>query len=211
MIMFLKPLVIQQENKMLDEAIDQITESSIKLAEATANYGALKIVFSIFIVFMILIVILFIYQIIILTKKIDTIHTAATRTQEYFEGVSDSSIGDNEAQVIIRRSMNSLCQSIKYYILRIRLENHIGNKILIEDKVDRVVKNEFSELTNFLGNFINNEKQLSGVVNTEDIDVIKQFVLEQVYIPKSEFTISNMDQSTSILINGLKLNYIKNL
>lgn len=208
--MFLKPLVIQQENKMLDEAVDQITESSIKLAEATANYGALKIVFSIFIVFMILIVILFIYQIITLTKKIDTIHTAATRTQEYFEGVSDSSIGDNEAQVIIRRSMNSLCQSIKYYILRIRLENHIENKILIEE-VDRVVKNEFSELTNFLGNFINNEKQLSGVVNTEDIDVIKQFVLEQVYIPKSEFTISNMDQSTSILINGLKLNYIKNL
>ena len=210
MIMFLKPLVIQQENKMLDEAVDQITESSIKLAEATANYGALKIVFSIFIVFMILIVILFIYQIITLTKKIDTIHTAAIRTQEYFEGVSDSSIGDNEAQVIIGRSMNNLCQSIKYYILRIRLENHIENKILIGE-VDRVVKNEFSELTNFLGNFINNEKQLSGVVNTEDIDVIKQFILEQVYIPKSEFTISNMDQSTSILINGLKLNYIKNL
>ena len=108
----------------LNKAVGQITESSVKLAEATANYGALKMVFSVFMIFMIVIVLLFVYQIFVLTKKVDIIHTAATKTQEYFEGVSDRTIGTSQGQVIIRRSFNGLSQSIKYVILRIRLENH---------------------------------------------------------------------------------------
>lgn len=53
----------------LNKAVGQITESSVKLAEATANYGALKMVFSVFMIFMIVIVLLFVYQIFVLTKR----------------------------------------------------------------------------------------------------------------------------------------------
>lgn len=195
----------------LNKAVGQITESSVKLAEATANYGALKMVFSVFMIFMIVIVLLFVYQIFVLTKKVDIIHTAATKTQEYFEGVSDRTIGTSQGQVIIRRSFNGLSQSIKYVILRIRLENHIDNKKIVCNKVSRMIKNEFSEINSFLSNFICDEKPLCEILNYEDEDVIKEFMLEQIYISKENFSISNMDQSTDILINGIKLIYIKNL
>lgn len=195
----------------LNKAVDQITESSVKLAEATANYGALKMVFSVFMIFMIVIVLLFVYQIFVLTKKVDIIHTAATKTQEYFEGVSDKTIGTSQGQVIIRRSFNGLSQSIKYVILRIRLENHIDNKEMVYNKVSRMIKNEFSEINSFFSNFICDEKPLCEILNDEDGDVIKEFMLEQIYISKENFSISNMDQSTDILINGIKLIYIRNL
>lgn len=195
----------------LNKAVGQITESSVKLAEATANYGALKMVFSVFMIFMIVIVLLFVYQIFVLTKKVDIIHTAATKTQEYFEGVSDRTIGTSQGQVIIRRSFNGLSQSIKYVILRIRLENHIDNKEMVYNKVSRMIKNEFSEINSFFSNFICDEKPLCEILNDEDEDVIKKFMLEQIYISKENFSISNMDQSTDILINGIKLIYIKNL
>ena len=190
----------------LNKAVGQITESSVKLAEATANYGALKMVFSVFMIFMIVIVLLFVYQIFVLTKKVDIIHTAATKTQEYFEGVSDRTIGTSQGQVIIRRSFNGLSQSIKYAILRIRLENHI-----IDNKVASMMKNEFSEINSFFSNFICDEKPLCEILNDEDEDVIKEFMLEQIYISKENFSIPNMDQSIDILINGIKLIYIKNL
>lgn len=195
----------------LNKAIGQITESSVKLAEATANYGALKMVFSVFMIFMIVIVLLFVYQIFVLTKKVDIIHTAATKTQKYFEDVSDRTIGTPQGQVIIRRSFNGLSQSIKYVILRIRLENHIDNKEMVYNKVSRMIKNEFSEINSFFSNFICDEKPLCEILNNEDEDVIKKFMLEQIYISKENFSISNMDQSTDILINGIKLIYIKNL
>lgn len=195
----------------LNKAVGQITESSVKLAEATANYGALKMVFSVFMIFMIVIVLLFVYQIFVLTKKVDIIHTAATKTQEYFEGVSDRTIGTSQGQVIIRRSFNGLSQSIKYAILRIRLENHIDNKEMVYNKVSRMIKNEFSEINSFFSNFICDEKPLCEILNDEDEDVIEKFMLEQIYISKENFSISNMDQSTDILINGIKLIYIKNL
>lgn len=195
----------------LNKAVGQITESSVKLAEATANYGALKMVFSVFMIFMIVIVLLFVYQIFVLTKKVDIIHTAATKTQEYFEGASDRTIGTSQGQVIIRRSFNGLSQSIKYAILRIRLENHIDNKEMVYNKVSRMIKNEFSEINSFFSNFICDKKPLCEILNDEDEDVIKEFMLEQIYISKENFSISNMDQSTDILINGIKLIYIKNL
>lgn len=195
----------------LNKAVGQITESSVKLAEATANYGALKMVFSVFMIFMIVIVLLFVYQIFVLTKKVDIIHIAATKTQEYFEGISDRTIGTSQGQVIIRRSFNGLSQSIKYAILRIRLENHIDNREMVCNKVSRMIKNEFSEINSFFSNFICDEKPLCKILNDEDEDVIKEFMLEQIYISKENFSISNMDQSTDILINGIKLIYIKNL
>ena len=83
----LYPLQTQEPN--IDNAVTQVTQASVELAEAAANYGALKIIFGIFMVFIIIVVVLFVYQIFSLTKKMDIIHTAAVRTQEYFDGASD--------------------------------------------------------------------------------------------------------------------------
>lgn len=202
---------LQTQGPKIDNAVTQVTQASLELTEAAANYGALKIIFGIFMVFIIIVVVLFVYQIFSLTKKMDIIHNAAVRTQEYFDGASDRTIGRSQAQILIRRGMNSLSNTIKYRILRIRLENHIDDVELTKNKINRVVKNDFIEFTSYLSNFLCDEKQLSVVVDEQDVDVIVDFITEQVYIPKDEFTVSGLDQSTDILVNGIKLSYLKNL
>lgn len=202
---------LQTQGPNIDNAVTQVTQASVELAEAAANYGALKIIFGIFMVFIIIVVVLFVYQIFFLTKKMDIIHNAAVRTQEYFDGASDRTIGRSQAQVLIRRGMNSLSNTIKYRILGIRLEKHIDDVELTKNKINRVVKNDFIEFTSYLSNFLCDEKQLSVVVDEQDVDVIVDFIIEQVYIPKDEFTVSGLDQSTDILVNGIKLSYLKNL
>ena len=205
-------ILLQTENlNNLTESVNKVTDSSIRIAQAANDFGALRVAFGVFMIFIIIIVILFIWQIFVLSGKLNTIDGAAVKTTEYFETSAEGDIGPSQAQVIVRRNFNSLSQAIKYYILRIRLENHIDDKDKIKVKIDRLVRNEFSELTTYLSNFKCNKKVLSFIVEDDDIQMIEDFIFEQVYIPKNDFTISNMDQSTSIFINGLKLSYIKKI
>lgn len=204
--------LLQTENlNNLTESVNKVTDSSIRIAQAANDFGALRVAFGVFMIFIIIIVILFIWQIFVLSGKLNTIYGAAVKTTEYFETSAEGDIGPSQAQIIVRRNFNSLSQAIKYYILRIRLENHIDDKDKIKVKIDRLVRNEFSELTTYLSNFKCNKKVLSFIVEDDDIQMIEDFIFEQVYIPKNDFTISNMDQSTSIFINGLKLSYIKKI
>ena len=205
-------ILLQTENlNNLTESVNKVTDTSIRIAQAANDFGALRVAFGVFMIFIIIIVILFIWQIFVLSGKLNTIYGAAVKTTEYFETSAEGDIGPSQAQVIVRRNFNSLSQAIKYYILRIRLENHIDDKNKIKVKIDRLVRNEFSELTTYLSNFKCNKKVLSFIVEDDDIQMIEDFIFEQVYIPKNDFTISNMDQSTSIFINGLKLSYIKKI
>lgn len=205
-------ILLQTENlNNLTESVNKVTDSSIRIAQAANDFGALRVAFGVFMIFIIIIVILFIWQIFVLSGKLNTIYGAAVKTTEYFETSAEGDIGPSQAQVIVRRNFNSLSQAIKYYILRIRLENHIDDKDKIKVKIDRLVRNEFSELTTYLSNFKCNKKVLSFIIEDDDIQMIEDFIFEQVYTPKNDFTISNMDQSTSIFINGLKLSYIKKI
>lgn len=205
-------ILLQTENlNNLTESVNKVTDSSIRIAQAANDFGALRVAFGVFMIFIIIIVILFIWQIFVLSGKLNTIYGAAVKTTEYFETSAEGDIGPSQAQVIVRRNFNSLSQAIKYYILRIRLENHIDDKNKIKVKIDRLVRNEFSELTTYLSNFKCNKKVLSFIIEDDDIQMVEDFIFEQIYIPKNDFTISNMDQSTSIFINGLKLSYIKKI
>lgn len=205
-------ILLQTENlNNLTESVNKVTDSSIRIAQAANDFGALRVAFGVFMIFIIIIVILFIWQIFVLSGKLNIIYGAAVKTTEYFETSAEGDIGPSQAQIIVRRNFNSLSQAIKYYILRIRLENHIDDKNKIKVKIDRLVRNEFSELTTYLSNFKCNKRVLSFIVEDDDIQMIEDFIFEQVYIPKNDFTISNMDQSTSIFINGLKLSYIKKI
>jgi hypothetical protein len=205
-------ILLQTENlNNLTESVNKVTDSSIRIAQAANDFGALRVAFGVFMIFIIIIVILFIWQIFVLSGKLNTIYGAAVKTTEYFETSAEGDIGPSQAQVIVRRNFNSLSQAIKYYILRIRLENHIDDKNKIKVKIDRLVRNEFSELTTYLSSFKCNKKVLSFIIEDDDIQMVEDFIFEQVYIPKNDFTISNMDQSTSIFINGLKLSYIRKI
>lgn len=199
------------QDQKLDNAVQSLTRSSIELAEAASNYGALKVIFGIFMVLVLVLVVMFMYTIWNLNKKISVVSESSSKITEFFDGAADSTIGVTEAQILIRREFNCLGYILKYAILRIRLENHIDNKELVIKKVDILVNNEYSELCGLMSNFNCDGKSLSTVFELQDNEAIKDMVIEQIYIPKDQFSISNMDQSVSMYLNGLKLMYLKKL
>lgn len=199
------------QDQKLDNAVQSLTRSSIELAEAASNYGALKVIFGIFMVLVLVLVVMFMYTIWNLNKKISVVSESSSKVTEFFDGAADSTIGVTEAQILIRREFNCLGHILKYVILRIRLENHIDNKESVIKKVDILVNNEYSELCGLMSNFNCNGKSLSTIFELQDNEEIKDMVIEQIYIPKDQFSISNMDQSVSMYLNGLKLMYLKKL
>lgn len=199
------------QDQKLDNAVQSLTRSSIELAEAASNYGALKVIFGIFMVLVLVLVVMFMYTIWNLNKKISVVSESSSKITEFFDGAADSTIGVTEAQILIRREFNCLGYILKYAILRIRLENNIDNKESVIKKVDILVNNEYSELCGLMSNFNCDGKSLSTIFELQDNEAIKDMVIEQIYIPKDEFSISNMDQSVSMYLNGLKLMYLKKL
>lgn len=199
------------QDQKLDNAVQSLTRSSIELAEAASNYGALKVIFGIFMVLVLVLVVMFMYTIWNLNKKISVVSESSSKVTEFFDGAADSTIGVTEAQILIRREFNCLGYILKYAILRIRLENHIDNKESVIKKVDILVNNEYSELCGLMSNFNCDGKSLSTIFELQDNEAIKDMVIEQIYIPKDQFSISNMDQSVNMYLNGLKLMYLKKL
>lgn len=199
------------QDQKLDNAVQSLTRSSIELAEAASNYGALKVIFGIFMVLVLVLVVMFMYTIWNVNKKISVVSESSSKVTEFFDGAADSTIGITEAQILIRREFNCLGYILKYAILRIRLENHIDNKESVIKKVDILVNNEYSELCGLVSNFNCDGKSLSTIFELQDNEAIKDMVIEQIYIPKDQFSISNMDQSVSMYLNGLKLMYLKKL
>lgn len=195
----------------LENAVQSLTRSSIELAEAASNYGALKVIFGIFMIIVLIMVIMFIYTVWNLNTKVSKVSELFHQVKEYFDGAADSTLGTTEAQILIRREFNCLSHILKYAILRIRNENHIDNKEATLKKIETVVNNEYSEVCGMLSNFTCNGKPLSNIFEPSDNEAIKDLVIEQVYMPNDQFSISGMDQSVSIYLNGLKLMYLKKL
>lgn len=206
------PLYFQNvSDSQLDNAVQSLTKSSIELAEAASNYGALKVIFGIFLVLVLVMVVMFIYTIWNLNQKVSIVTESSKQVKDFFDGAADSTVGITEAQILIRREFNCLGHILKYAILRIRLENHLDNKEFTLKKIENLVNNEYSELCGLLSNFTCNGKSLSSIFEPQDNEAIKDLMVEQVYMAKEVFSISNMDQSIDLYLNGLKLMYLKKL
>ena len=195
----------------LSQTVGQLTQSSIELAEATANLGALKVIFAVFLVFMLLVLVLFIYQILAMSSKINKIQDATHIVTQFFERASEMALGKPQCEILVRRSFVGLGNALKYQILRIRLENHIELKDITKAKVESIVKNEFETLKTFLSHYRYQGEALNKVVQSDDIELLIQFVLEQIYTPKDLFTISNMDQAVTLFLEGIKLDYLSRI
>lgn len=189
--------------------IDKLTKVSLELAEAASNYGALKIIFGVFMVVMLLIVLVFVSQSVFLIKRVQGISNVSDKIDNYFEGLSESDIGKEEANSMIREVLNYDSVLIKYYIIRVRSENHISDKENTELKIRRILKNIHSEASTFLNKFRYKSKPLGVYLDVEtDTENLFNLMLEQIYIPKEHFQLSQMDQSIELFMQGLKLNYV---
>ena len=95
----------------------------------------------------------FVSQSVFLIKRVQGISDVSDKIDNYFEGLSESDIGKEEANSMIREALNHNSVLIKYYIIRVRSENHISDKENTELKIQRILKNIHSETSTFLNKF----------------------------------------------------------
>lgn len=202
-------MILQATNLIND--VDKLTKASIELAEAASNYGALKITFGVFMVIMLVIILVFVAQSIYLLKKVQGMSDASEKVSKYFEGLSNRDIGKDEANAMFREILNHNSVLIKYAIIRIRTENNIANKKNTEIKMQRIIRNIYSETTTYLSKFLLEGKPLNLLINELDSECIYALMEEQVYIPSDEFNLSQMDQTVELFMQELKLNYVSKL
>lgn len=212
--MYLIPLLQSTEGvditpEQLDQTVNQLSESTIALAEAAANFGALKVIFAAFIVFTFILLVLFLYQIIVTTRKVEKIHESTQKLEKSLEDTESRTLGKSQANLLIRRVFSSLKQNIKYTILRTRIENHLKNKEAVTNKVTRTVTNEWAELESFLSNYEFDGRTLYSRLKQDDSPVIIDNILEQVYQSPELFTIGQMEQSVDLLVDGLRIDALK--
>lgn len=199
------------ELNQLSETTKSLTNTSLELAQAASDYGALKVIFGVFMVIVILTILTIVVSYIFSLKKLNNINNASNKVLKYFDNMSKKTIGKEESQSLIRESLNRCKALTKYYILRIKYENHINNKELTKQKIEKIVENSFAELNSFLSKFIYNDTALSIVIDLEDSKPLMMMIENLVYQDKDNFTISNMDQTVELFFDGLKLEYTKKL
>lgn len=187
------------------QSLDKLTKASIELSEAASNYGALKVIFGVFMAVFLLMVLVFLIQIWVTQKRLGKIEDASEKTLEYFSDLNNHTIGKEEAKMILRESLNKSEALMKYYILKIRLENHVSDKDFTEDKIRTLVDNDFSSRRVFLSRFICVGHPVSFTATVDDNTAITKLMKDWVYKAETEFTVSLMAQAVSLYYDGLKI------
>lgn len=187
------------------EAVDKLSKSAIEIAQAAGDLGALKVMFGFAVTFTALLLIVFVVQIVSNQKMLRAIKETSDKTGRYFSDLNNRTVGKEEAKAITKETLDRSCALVKYYILKIRMENHLVNKEATFNKIRLMIDNDFNGQRAFLGKFLYKEKQLSFVVTLEDNQAISNLMTEQVYLPADNFTVSLMSQAIGVYFDGLKL------
>ncbi len=187
------------------EAVDKLSKSAIEIAQAAGDLGALKVMFGFAVTFTALLLIVFVVQIVSNQKMLRAIKETSDKTGRYFSDLNNRTVGKEEAKAITKETLDRSCALVKYYILKIRMENHLVNKEATFNKIRLMIDNDFNGQRAFLGKFLYKEKQLSFVATLEDNQAISNLMTEQVYLPADNFTVSLMSQAIGVYFDGLKL------
>ena len=187
------------------EAVDKLSKSAIEIAQAAGDLGALKVMFGFAVTFTALLLIVFVVQIVSNQKMLRAIKETSDKTGRYFSDLNNRTVGKEEAKAITKETLDRSCALVKYYILKIRMENHLVNKEATFNKIRLMIDNDFNGQRAFLGKFLYKEKHLSFVATLEDNQAISNLMTEQVYLPADNFTVSLMSQAIGVYFDGLKL------
>ena len=188
--------------------IRELSSAAVELAEATANYGALKVTFSVFMVVVLFLIVYFIIQHTFLLKNIKQLVESSNLTLKYFNALSNKTVGKSEAKAMMRTVVNNMSILTKYTIIRIRLENHISEEELTKNKITQVINNMYAENISYLNQFLLSEEPIGVFLNyKDDVSVINKMVKEWVYMNQEKFSISSMDQAVELFFGGLKISY----
>ena len=185
--------------------LDKLTKASIELSEAASNYGALKVIFGVFLVVFLLMVMLFIWQILSTQGKLVTIEKACKRSLDFFSDINDRTIGKEEAKLIVGESLDKSEALVKYYILKIRIENHIENRETVNGKIGNIVNNDLTSRRVFLSRFRTGGRSVGFTATASDNTAVAKLMADWVFKPEKDFTVSLMAQAIGLYYDGLRI------
>lgn len=199
--------LLQQQNPVANftDSASRLSKSALEIANAAGDLGALKVMFGFTLAFTALLMVIFVIQIVGNQKLLRSIKTTTDRTERYFSDLNSRTIGKEEAKAVTKETLDRSCALVKYYVLKIRMENHLSDRESTLNKIRKMIDNDFNGQRAFLTRFLVKEKQLSFVVTTDDNQAIANLITEHVYMPADSFTVSLMSQSVNVYFDGLKL------
>lgn len=184
--------------------LDKLTRASIDLAQAASDYGALKVMFGVSVTIFLVLIIFFIAWQIMFLRRFKVIEEMCRESFKFFSQLNDHTIGKEEAKMIIRESLSRSEALMKYYILKIRLENHLDDKESTQGKITKIVDNDFTNRKAFLSKFTCFGHTVSFTAVEDDNEAVTKMLSAWVYKQEREFTVSLMAQEVSLYYDGLK-------
>lgn len=185
-------------------SLDKLSRASIELAEAASNYGALKVIFGCFVAIFLLTYMQQLYQQWELRKRVRGIEEASERTMEYFSELNNRTIGASQAKLMVGEVLRKNEALVKYYILKMRFENHLDDKERALAKIRAIVDGLFTAQRAFLGNFLIKDKSVSFTAVIDDNSSIEKMMQEWVFMSEGDFTVSNMAQMIGLYYEGIR-------
>lgn len=185
--------------------LDKLTKASIDLAQAANDYGALKVIFGVFMVVVLVMFVSFLVWLWMLQRRLGIIEEFCKSASQFFSDLNDHTIGKEEAKMVIEESLDRSEAMVKYYILKIRLENHLDNKDATKAKIYNVVENDSMNRKIFLSRYICKGHSVNFAAVQADKDALIKLMTEWVYRRQEEFTVSLMANAVTIYFEKLRL------
>lgn len=185
--------------------VAQLSKTSIELAKAANDYGAMTIGYGVLMLIVLLMIIFFFSYIYSLSRKIGMVVEACDYVKRYFSELNDHTIGKEEAKMIVRMCYNAFEFSVKYNILKMREENHLSDKAMADIKIRNIVNNRMAEMKVLLSRFVCVGHSVSFTCTDEDTADMIQIMTDWVYKSADTFTVSLMSQDIGLYFDKLQL------
>lgn len=184
--------------------LDKLTRASIELAQAASDYGALRVTFGVFMAIFLLMVLSQLVQSWVQQRRLKVIEDICIATSKCLTEQNDHTVGREEAKMLIRESLGKSEALMKYYVLKMRMENHLGDRAFTQGKIAKIVGNDSDNRKAFLSKFVCLGHTLGfTAVDGDDRDVA-DMLAAWIYRKDGEFTVSLMAQELSLYYDGLK-------
>lgn len=185
--------------------LDKLTRASLELAQAANDYGALKVIFGVFMVVVLVMFVSFLVWLWMLQRRLGIIEELCKNASRFFTDLDDHTVGREEAKKLIEETIDRSEALVKYYILKIRLENHLDNKTATESKISDVVENDSMNRKIFLSRYVCKGHSMNFAEVQADKEALIRLMTEWVYRKAEEFTVSLMANAVTIYFEKVRL------
>ncbi len=180
----------------------EMTASSIELARAVADYGALVTIAGVFMLLVLILFCYFVYQLFVTTKKVDKIAAAVAKVTDFFSDKSMRMVNIDQARAIVSNEFNRAAAEVALQVIKIKNANHLDDREAVERNVATFLNRLYASNVGFMRKFEYEGQALSAFLESTWKDAIAKRMLDDCTI--HEYNVNRLEDSYRDLFNGFK-------